>query len=401
MNLLNKFFHGETNIDFLGKKKIWFSISAVLVFACLLLLPLRPSDSPCGGFFNGLTCGIEFQGGVSLTADVPEDGPLGEASDLDVIAEVQEAAGNAGAADPRVQVAINDEGRTVIVQTGELDDPQQQDRLVEAVVAATGAGDAQDIQQISSSWGGEVTNKAIRALIVFIIVVSLFLTVKFEWKMALASMVAMFHDLIITAGIYALVGFEVTPSTVIAILTILGYSLYDNVVVFDKVEEDTTRFAATGRMTYQTAANQAMNEVFMRSLNTALSTLLPVAALLFIGAGLLGASTLKDLALALFIGLLTGAYSSMFVATPILAMLKEREPKYRNVREKVLREAKRSTGGVRPATAGATATPAVAAAEGDGTEVAPAATPQKSRGVTTTSSRPRAGSKKAKRRKRR
>src|SRR5919106_118338 len=140
------------------------------------------------------------------------------------------------------------------------------------------------------------------------------------------------HDLVITAGVYSLVGFEVTPSSVIAILTILGYSLYDTVVVFDKVEEDATRLAATGRMTYQDSANLALNEVFMRSLNTTLSTLLPVAALLFVGAGLLGAGTLKDLALALLVGILVGAYSSVFVATPVLSVWKENEPKYKSVR---------------------------------------------------------------------
>jgi preprotein translocase subunit SecF len=392
--LMHKFFHGETKIDFLGKRRIWFAISTVLVLASLLLLPLRPSDTPCGGFFSGLTCGIEFKGGVSLTVDIPDDGPLGDVSELDVIARVEEAAASVGAADPRVQVATDDEGRTVIVQTGELEDTQQQDQLVDAVVNATGAENAQDIEQISSTWGGEITSKAIQALIVFIVVVSIFLTIRFEWKMALASMVAMFHDLVITAGIYALIGFEVTPSTVIAILTILGYSLYDNVVVFDKVEEDTTLLAATGKMTYQDAANRAMNEVFMRSLNTALSTLLPVATLLFVGAGLLGATTLKDLALALFIGLFAGAYSSMFVATPILALLKEREPKFRNVREKLERDRRK---------AGATlAPPRPALADGPTDEAAPAPVAASSRPASTpVTNRARAGTKKASRRRRR
>ena len=389
---MQKFFHGETNIDFLGKRRIWFAISGVLLLASLLLLPLRPSDTPCGGFFSGLTCGIEFKGGVSVTADVPDDGPLGDASDLDIISEVQGAAAEVGAEDPRVQVATDGDGRTVIVQTGELEDTEQQEELVDAVVVTTGAESARDIEQISSTWGSEITSKAIQALLVFVVVVSIFLTVKFEWKMALASMIAMFHDLIITAGLYALIGFEVTPSTVIAILTILGYSLYDNVVVFDKVEEDTSLLAATGKMTYQDAANRAMNEVFMRSLNTALATLLPVATLLFVGAGLLGATTLKDLALALFIGLLAGAYSSMFVATPILAMLKEREPKYRNVREKLERDRSRAV--ITP-----TATPALADGIDDGT-TSQAAVPRTA-APTPTASKPRAGTKKASRRRRR
>ena len=389
--LMHKFFHGETKIDFLGKRRIWFAISGVLILASLLLLPLRPSDTPCGGFFNGLTCGIEFKGGVAVTVEIPDDGPLGDAEELDVIAEVEEAAGAVGATDPRVQVATDGDGRNVIVQTGELEDTQQQEDLVEAVVDATGAETARDIEQISSTWGGEITSKAIQALLVFVVVVSIFLTLKFEWKMALASMIAMLHDLIITAGLYALIGFEVTPSTVIAILTILGYSLYDNVVVFDKVEEDTSLLAATGKMTYQDAANRAMNEVFMRSLNTALATLLPVATLLFVGAGLLGATTLKDLALALFIGLLAGAYSSMFVATPILAMLKEREPKYRNVRQKLERD--RAKAAAAPA---ATPAPALADAGASSNPTAPAGA-----GSTSVSNRPRAGTKKASRRRRR
>lgn len=388
---MRRLYRGDTKIDFLGKRKIWFAISGVLVLASLLLLPLRPSDTPCGGYFSGLTCGIEFKGGVSLTSDVPEDGPLGEASDQEVISEVTEAAGSIGAEDPRVQVASDDDGRTVIVQTGELESTEAQDELVDAVVNATGAESARDIEQISSTWGSEITSKAIQALVVFIIVVSLFLTLKFEWKMALASMVAMFHDLIITAGIYALVGFEVTPSTVIAILTILGYSLYDNVVVFDKVEEDTDLYAATGRMTYQDAANQAINEVFMRSLNTALSTLLPVATLLFVGAGLLGATTLKDLALALFVGLLAGAYSSVFVATPILAYFKEREPKFRQVREKVERDRVKA----------ARIAPATVLADGGSRDDAGVPAPAPSRPVTATpASRRRAGSKKTTRRRR-
>jgi preprotein translocase subunit SecF len=384
-----RLYRGETNIDFLGKRKLWFAISGVLILASLILLPLRPSDNPCGGYFNGLTCGIEFKGGVSLTAEVPDDGPLGDSSDLEIVEEVTAAAAEVGAEDPRVQVATDDAGRTVIVQTGELGNAAAQDELVDAVVNVTGAENARDIEQISSTWGSEITAKAIQALIVFVIIVSIFLTVRFEWKMALASMIALVHDLIITAGIYALVGFEVTPSTVIAILTILGYSLYDNVVVFDKVEEDTDLLAATGRMTYQDAANQAMNEVFMRSLNTTLATILPVASLLFIGAGILGATTLKDLALALFIGLVSGAYSSIFIATPILAYFKEREPKFRNVRLKVEKDR------LKAAQLGRV-TPAIAEGPTEDATVGPGP----ARPTTTTSARKRAGNKKATRRRR-
>jgi len=201
--------------------------------------------------------------------------------------------------------------------------------------------------------------------------------------------------MIITAGIYAIVGFEVTPSTVVALLTILGYSLYDTVVVFDKLEEQTNTYAATGRMTYRQAANLALNQVFMRSLNTSLTTLLPVSALLFVGAGLLGASTLEDLALALLVGILAGTYSSIFFATPILAVLKEREPKYRAARERVSR-AERAK---RPAEDEA-AVPATVPSSAPEEEMAAKSSASRPSTKTGPATKPRAGSKKKRRRKR-
>ena len=389
---LHRIYSGETNIDFLGKRRIWFAISGVFILASLLLLPFRPATTSCSpplpGFFEGLNCGIEFKGGVSMRSDVPDDGPLGDLDDIEVISEVREVAAGVGAEDARVQVSEEEGERRVIVQTGELATPEAQDELVDAVQNATGAQDVDDVERISSTWGGEITGKAIRALLFFVVLVFVFLSLRFEWKMAVAAVIALVHDLIITIGVYAAIGFVVTPSTVIALLTILGYSLYDTVVVFDKVEEDTDALATTGRMTYQGAANQAMNEVFMRSLNTSLATILPVGALLFVGAGLLGATTMKDLALALFIGLLMGAYSSIYVATPILAMLKEREPKFKSVRERVERDTARAAARevAEPEAQPSTRTPATVTA-----------TPSPSRPAT----RARAGSKKAKRRKRR
>ncbi|MDQ4143643.1 MAG: protein translocase subunit SecF [Actinomycetota bacterium] len=389
MSLRDKFgraFRGETNIDFIGRRRTWFIISTIVLAICIGSLLTRQ-----------LNLGIEFAGGVQISAPVPDDGPLGDAADTQIVTQVEEAVLEAGATDAQVQVATDDDGRTVIVQTKEVAGGSGTGELQGAVEEQVGA-EVEDLSEIGEKWGGEITNKAIRGLIIFIVVVAIFISLWFEWKMAAAAMLALIHDLTITAGVYSLVGFEVTPASVIAILTILGYSLYDTVVVFDRVEEDTTRFAATGRMTYQDAANQAMNEVFMRSLNTSLSTILPVGALLFIGAGLLGASTLKDLALALLVGLIIGAYSSIFVATPFLALLKEREPKYRNVREKVLREAKR-TGPARPAIATAGGEPSTGSASSSAP--APVASKPKPSTTTTTADRPRAGSKKAKRRKRR
>ncbi len=383
-----RLYRGETDFDFLGKRRLWAAISGTLLGISLLSL-----------IFNGLDYGIEFRGGVQIQASVPVAGPLGDASSTEITQALREALAPLGATDAQVQVT-EEVPRTVIVQTEEVSDPRAQDRVVAAVAETTGADlAATDSQRIGSRWGAEITTKAVRALIVFLVVVSAFISWRFEWKMALGAMVAMVHDLVITAGVYSLVGFEVTPSTVIAILTILGYSLYDNVVVFDKVEENTALYAVTGKMTYQASANLAMNQVFMRSLNTSLATLLPVAALLFVGAGLLGAGTLKDLALALFVGLLTGAYSSIFVATPILSLLKEREPRYRSVRDKKMREQTRAPLVPVPVAAGS----AHASDEASATPPprAQAAAPRPQPRPAQANARPRAGAKKAKRRKKR
>lgn len=379
-----RLYRGETHIDFIGRRKIWFTISGLLVLACLALL-----------FTKNLNYGIEFQGGVSITAPIAADGPLGDAGIPEVEEAVRAVLEPLGADDAQVQVASDDDGRSVIVQSKEIDDPERQQQAVTGVSEAVGATvEETDNQRIGSKWGAEITRKAIRALIIFVLVVLLFITWRYEWKMAVSAVAALLHDLIITAGVYSLVGFEVTPSTVIALLTILGYSLYDTVVVFDKVEEDAALYAMTGKMTYEDAANRAMNEVFMRSFNTSLASLLPVAALLFVGAGFFGADTLKDLSLALFVGLLASTYSSVFVATPLLTVLKEREPKYRAIREKTLATARRlesRDAAVAGAGAGAVASPQAGS------------TPLPKQPSTGTTSRPRtgAGSKKAKRRKRR
>lgn len=386
--LLSRLYQGETDIDFIGRRKLWLTISGAMLAACSALLIL-----------NGLNYGIEFEGGISITAPIADDGPLADADIPEIESAVSDALGPLNAGDAQIQVASGGEGRSVIVQSKEVADPEAQQEAVNVVAEAVGASvEETDSQRIGSKWGGEVTRKALNALGIFMLVVLAFISWRFEWKMAIAAILAMFHDLIITAGVYSLVGFEVTPSTVIAILTILGYSLYDNVVVFDKVEENTERFAVSGKMSYGDAVNLSMNEVFMRSLNTALATLLPVAALLFVGAGLLGATTLKDLSLALFVGLLIGAYSSIFFATPILTYLKQREPKYKNFREKSLRDARKAE--VQP-------TPNLATNDGDPASstittapVTPAAGSPRTTGSAAVA-RARAGNKKAKRRKRR
>ena len=376
---LSRLYQGQTKIDFVGRRHIWLAISGGMLLACAILLVL-----------NGLNYGIEFEGGISITAPIAEDGPLADADVPEVESAVSDALEPLEAGDVQIQVASSGTDRSVIVQTKEIADPEEQQQAVNLVSEAVGATvEETDSQRIGSKWGGEVTRKALNALAIFMIVVLAFISWRFEWKMAVSAILAMFHDLLITAGVYSLVGFEVTPSTVIAILTILGYSLYDNVVVFDKVEENSNLYAVSGKMTYEDSVNLSMNDVFMRSLNTALSTLLPVAALLFVGAGLLGASTLKDLSLALFVGLLVGAYSSIFFATPILTYLKQNEPKYKATREKAQRDSLRAESQVAAATV----------TEGP----APVATRTSPGGAVTSVSptRPRPGSKKAKRRKRR
>jgi preprotein translocase subunit SecF len=212
------------------------------------------------------------------------------------------------------------------VQTGSLS-AEQSNAVEDALASTFGVSvEAIDTQIIGPSWGKEITRKALYGLVGFLIVVILYLAMAFEPKMALAAIVAVVHDVFITVGIYALVGFDVTPATVIGFLTILGYSLYDTVVVFDRVRENTRSITSTSKMTYSQAANLAINQTVIRSINTTIVALLPVGSILFVGAGLLGAGTLKDLSLALFIGLATGAYSSIFIATPLLAAMREREP---------------------------------------------------------------------------
>lgn len=375
---LARIYAGDTNIDFIGKRKIWFSISGLLMLACGLLLVLQ-----------GLEFGIEFRGGVSIQAPI-ESSELADAPVAEIESTVRDALEPAGASDAQIQVVSDDEGRSVLVQT-EQGDPETQSQIVGAVAEAVGTDVAStNSQRIGSKWGGEITRKAARALVIFIVVVFAFISLRFEWKMAAAAVLALVHDLVLTAGVYSLVGFEVTPSTVIAILTILGYSLYDTVVVFDKVEENVELLAASGRVTYESGANRALNQVFMRSFNTSLATLLPVAALLFVGSGLFGAETLKDLALALFVGLMLGAYSSVYIATPFLSLLKEREPKFRSIRERRDKDDRAVEAAVAAGASPEAAVPAQGAAT---TTPGPKQAPRPARA--------RAGSKKARRRKRR
>jgi preprotein translocase subunit SecF len=298
-----RLYRGETSVDFIGKRKIWYSISGLLILASGLTL-----------FTQGLHLGIEFKGGSSFTVTSAN-------------ASVQTAESALTDAGITSQTIIQKVGNDKIrIQTDALTSVEQ--NAVESSLSSkfNVTVDSIDSQIIGPSWGEEITRKALYGLFGFLIVVMLYLAMAFESKMAIAAIISVVHDVFITVGIYALVGFEVTPATVIGFLTILGYSLYDTVVVFDKVRENTKGIAASGKSTYSQAANLAVNQTLVRSFNTSLIALLPVGSILFVGAGLLGAGTLKDLSLALFIGLATGTYSSIFIATPILAVLREREP---------------------------------------------------------------------------
>jgi preprotein translocase subunit SecF len=333
---------GEAVFDFIGNRKRWYWVSAVLLLLCV------------GSFvFRGFNLGIEFSGGTQFQFKATTAQP----------ADVLQVAQSAGAqVESTPQFVGAGSTRSILLTTGELS-PTQQTAVKDAL--QTRFGQAVNVNAVSSSWGSDITTAAIRGLVVFLIAVCIFIAIRFEWKMAIGAIVALFHDLLLTAGIYSIVGFEVTPSTVVGLLTILGFSLYDTVVVFDKVDENSRGILGGSRITYSGAANLAVNQTLMRSINTSLIALLPVAGLLFVGAGLLGVGTIKDLALVLFVGLATGAYSSIFLATPIVCELKEREPKYaalaRRVAARRAQEAKGEGGSARRQGAARTAVAAGAA----------------------------------------
>ena len=319
----------ETSVDYIGKRRRWYAVSGLLIIASIAALALQ-----------GLHLGIEFKGGSSYTVT-----KVGSS-----IAQAESALVSAGITGEKIIQQVGSD--KIRVQTGSLS-TQESNAVQDSLASAFGVSvDSIDTQIIGPSWGKEITRKALYGLVGFLIVVILYLAMAFEPKMAIAAIIAVVHDVFITVGIYALVGFDVTPATVIGFLTILGYSLYDTVVVFDRVRENTRSITSTSKMTYSQAANLAINQTVVRSINTTIVALLPVGSILFVGAGLLGAGTLKDLSLALFIGLATGAYSSIFIATPLLAAMREREPAMQALAKRVNARG----GSPAMATAGAVAT---------------------------------------------
>ena len=310
-NIGQRLYRGEVSYDFVGRWKRWYIFSAIILLVAIGSLA-----------FRGLNLGIEFRGG----ADFAIPNATCSVSEAREVAEVETGG--------QTIVTVATSG-TMRVQTIPLTSAESIE-LSESLgdVCGVAASDI-TVQVVGPTWGAEISSKALQGLVIFLVLVTIFLTIYFEWRMAIGALVALVHDLVITVGIYALFGLEVTPATAIGVLTILAYSLYDTVVVYDKVKENTRGIAGQSVMTYDEAANLAVNQTVVRSINTSLTSLLPVLAIIFVGAGLLGAGTLLDLAVALAVGMAAGTYSSIFIATPVLAQLKRQQPEMKALAARV------------------------------------------------------------------
>ncbi len=351
-------YHERTHFQFIERSWRWAVLSGTLILISAVAFAI-----------SGLNLGIDFEGGTQWQFTVSS--ATGNAS----VTDVRNAIDPLGLGDAKVLIVGSD---SVRVQAKDLA-PAQQAKVTAALAKYGGIQDAQvSVTNVGPTWGNKVSSKALRALFVFFIVIAGYLSFRFEWRMALAAIIAVIHDIIITIGVYAVTGFEVTPATVVAFLTILGFSLYDTVVVFDKVKDNQARLGTVRGDTYSAMVNRSLNQVLMRSINTSIVALLPVASLLFVGTYVFGGLALRDFALALFVGLITGAYSSIFVATPILAWLKEREPRYRSLRERAAADLARAGAPGKGVPAAATAAPPPAPADvpWDGEDVEPEVTPE-------------------------
>ncbi|RLL65810.1 protein translocase subunit SecF [Streptomyces sp. Z26] len=310
-NLGARLYRGEVGYDFVAKRMLWYGVSILITITAIVGLGVR-----------GLNMGIEFEGGAVFTT------PKTSASVQETQEIAEEKSGHAaivqqlGDGGMRVQISQVDTAKSTQVKA--------------ALAEELGVKDADiNAQLVGPSWGEEIANKAWTGLAIFMVLVVIYLAIAFEWRMAAAALIALIHDITITVGVYALVGFEVTPGTVIGLLTILGYSLYDTVVVFDGLKESARGITKQTRYTYSEIANRSLNGTLVRSINTTVVALLPVAGLLFIGGGMLGGGMLNDIALSLFVGLAAGAYSSIFIATPLVADFKERDPEMKALAKRV------------------------------------------------------------------
>ncbi len=370
----NDLYSGKKSVDFVGRRWLWYSGSLLIILLCV------------GGlYFKGLNWGIEFTGGAEYR--VPLESSQVTQSTADDLRQAVADTGIDNASSP-VVTTTGDNG--ILIQTEPLTVAESQ-QVKDVIVDTTGA-EASDISQseIGASWGQEVAQRALLGLAVFLVLVVLFIWAYFrQWKMSAAALVALAHDVVITIGVYAISGFEVSPATVTGILTILGFSLYDTVVVFDKVRENTKDLRATHK-TYAEAANLAVNQTLVRSINTSIVALIPVGCILYVGAVQLGTGAMKDLALALFVGMAAGVYSSVFIATPLLAHLKsgESEVVAAEKREKARRRAQADRYAMVPAVKGDIAdlpvqpepgaAPPTASTEAEPVTTRPPSTPQAS-----------------------
>jgi preprotein translocase subunit SecF len=353
-------YEGRLSFDFVGRRKLWYSISLIIVIVATF-----------GFFARGFNLGVEFKGGVEFQAQVAS-------ANSQTVTKMTDAVSNAGvpgASDPTGQTSGNSAIRIV---TKAL----TTDETITIQKALTKAG-ATDVSKtlIGPTYGKQVADKSLTGLIVFLFVVVIFIWAYFrEWRMSVAGIVALAHDLLITAGVYALSGFEVTPATVTGLLTILGYSLYDTVVVFDKVRENTKGILKSTTKIYSEQANLALNQTLVRSINTSVTALLPVGALLIVGITVLGTGPLKDLALALFVGMIAGTYSSIFVATPLASQLKEADPAIKAQTVRVLARRQKQTEPPVEATAAAVAPHRPVGSSGAAKRAQPSRKPRSQRG---------------------
>ncbi|WP_405441649.1 protein translocase subunit SecF [Streptomyces avidinii] len=307
-----KLYRGEVGYDFVGKRFLWYGVSILITITAIVALAVQ-----------GLNMGIEFKGGAVFTT------PKTAVSEP----KAREFAEKASGHDAIVQ-ELGTGGLRIQISGVDTDAATDVKKQLATDLKVDQAGINADL--VGPSWGEQIANKAWTGLGIFMVLVVIYLAIAFEWRMAVAALIALIHDLTITVGIYALVGFEVTPGTVIGLLTILGYSLYDTVVVFDGLKEGSKDITKQTRFTYSEVANRSINGTLVRSINTTVVALLPVGALLFIGGGFLGAGMLNDISLSLFVGLAAGAYSSIFIATPLVVDLKEREPAMKALKKRVL-----------------------------------------------------------------
>ena len=311
--IFGRLYHGETSFDFVGKRKIGFAISIILILLTLGSL-----------FTRGLNLGIDFEGGVAW--QVPSSDTMDEDAARSILEDNGVATENA-----KVQTLTSGTTTSIRIQVG--DQTSEVRAKVQADLATKANIDVNQVSvsSVSSSWGRAITEKAIRALIAFMVLVGIYIAWRFEWRMAIAAILAMLHDVLISVGIYSIIGFEVTPATVVAFLTILGFSLYDTIVVFDKVKDNIEKFGPS-RTSMADITKVSMNQVLMRSLNTSLAAVLPVLSLLVLGSGVFGAIALREFAIALLVGLITGSYSSIYIASPLLSIFKQRESRYKNLK---------------------------------------------------------------------